>query len=116
MAKCNALTLISFAPQGITPLRFAPSVDKINCPQRTMLTANAGTEPRGIVHIAKSAGLKVVEKIGLAQYMQPYWLQICKNVNFVALKNLYLSFMQTVVLRTEQKNTVVAASNVFLLT
>ncbi len=105
MAKCNATTLTSSGPLGMTPPLFAQNVDRTSRPRHTMLTANARTGQQGIVRIAKSAASKGAEKIGRGLFTRLSLRQMHKPAKFAVLTSRWKSFMQTAVLQMAQKNT-----------
>ena len=110
MAKCNATTLISSGPLGMTPPLFAQNVGKTSRPRLTMRIVSARTEQQDTVRIAKSVALKAEEKIGQGQCMRLSLQQMRKLAKFAMLTSRLKSFMQTAVLQTVQKNTVAAVS------
>jgi len=114
MAKCNATTLTSSGPLGMTPPLFAQNVGKTSRPRHTMRIVSARTEQQDIVRIAKSVALRVAEKIGQGPCMRLSLQQMRKLAKVAMLTSRLKSFMQTAVLQTAQKNTVADAKVAYL--
>jgi len=114
MAACNASTLTSSAQREMFLRLFVQNVDKTSRPRHTMLTVSARTEQQGIVRIAKSAALRVAEKIGQGPFTQLSLQQTRKLAKFAVLISHLKTFTQTAVLRMAQKNTVADAKVVYL--
>jgi hypothetical protein len=93
---------------------FAQNVGKTSRLRRIMLTACDKTEQQDIARIAKHAVLKAAEKIGQDQFMRLFLRPMRKLAKFAILISRLKNFMQTAVLQTAQKNTVVDAKVAYL--